>query len=295
MAPIRRYLRISKYSVLECRIYLENPADSRWLLDSRDPVLPRVFQSIRPLVLPKLREENERARAKKKSKPVKDVLVEGSFNSYAAPYEFEVSIFLRETGTRHAIAMRHKSFQSSRGISGNASKLAGSNDEPIQIADDDDDDNDGIDHGEHPATVVQLMTEDDDAPINLADIPEALAADAESGDEQSNPRRRRRRRRHDQDTAAAPAGGNDETPPRAAKRNKTETRSDGGVPSDDKKLGIMSTTYDGFNIWGWILCLLITRKDNTNKAKSSTKAAGEQPSNQALMEEWICTQAPPGV
>ena len=78
MAPIRRYLRISKYSVLECRIYLENPADSRWLVDTRDAALPRVIDRIRPLVLPKLREENERARAKKKSKPLKDVLVEGT-------------------------------------------------------------------------------------------------------------------------------------------------------------------------------------------------------------------------
>lgn len=78
MPPIRRYLRISKYSVLECRIYLDNPSDSRWLLDTRDPALRRVFTSIRPLVLPKLREETERARAKKKSKPVKDVLSEGT-------------------------------------------------------------------------------------------------------------------------------------------------------------------------------------------------------------------------
>ena len=78
MAPIRRYLRISKYSVLECRIFLENPSDTRWLLDSRDPVLPRIFNTIKPLVLPKLREENERALAKKKSNPVKDVLVEGT-------------------------------------------------------------------------------------------------------------------------------------------------------------------------------------------------------------------------
>jgi len=77
MAPIRRYLRISKYSVLECRIYLENPADTRWLLDSREPVLPRIFTAIKPHVLPKLREENERALGKKKKKPVKDVIVEG--------------------------------------------------------------------------------------------------------------------------------------------------------------------------------------------------------------------------
>lgn len=84
MAPIRRYLRISKYSVLECRIFLENPSDARWLLDtnSRDPVLPRIFNIIKPLVLPKLREENERALAKKKSNPVKDVLVEGMYLAY---------------------------------------------------------------------------------------------------------------------------------------------------------------------------------------------------------------------
>lgn len=77
MAPIRRYLRISKYSVLESRIYLDNPSDSRWLLNSRDPVLPRIIAAIQPLVLPKLREENERLFMRKKGKPVKDVIAEG--------------------------------------------------------------------------------------------------------------------------------------------------------------------------------------------------------------------------
>ena len=84
MAPIRRYLRISKYSVLECRIYPEKPSDARWLLDSRDPVLPRVFAAIRPLVLPRLREENERLWMRKKSKPVKDVISEGNEMDYLA-------------------------------------------------------------------------------------------------------------------------------------------------------------------------------------------------------------------
>jgi hypothetical protein len=79
MAPIRRYLRITKYSVLECRIYLDNPALAEsWLLNSRNPVLPRVIESVRPLVLPKLREENERSKSKGgKKKGVKDVVVEG--------------------------------------------------------------------------------------------------------------------------------------------------------------------------------------------------------------------------
>lgn len=81
MAPIRRYLRITQRSVLECRIYLDNPADAqRWLLNPRNPVLPRVIESVKPLVLPKLREETERRKGKgkgKKNKGVKDVVVEG--------------------------------------------------------------------------------------------------------------------------------------------------------------------------------------------------------------------------
>jgi hypothetical protein len=79
MAPIRRYLRITKYSVLECRIYLDNPALAEsWLLNPRNPILPRVIESVRPFVLPKLREENERSKGKSKQKKgVKDVVVEG--------------------------------------------------------------------------------------------------------------------------------------------------------------------------------------------------------------------------
>ena len=79
MAPIRRYLRISRHSALECRIFLENPADGpRWLLRAQDPALPRVFEAVKPYVLPKLREENERMKGKgKKKKSVKDVVKKG--------------------------------------------------------------------------------------------------------------------------------------------------------------------------------------------------------------------------
>lgn len=80
MAPIRRYLRISKYSVLECRIYLDDPALAHsWLLNPRSPVLPKVIESVRPLVLPKLREERERSRKKStKKRGIKDIVVEGT-------------------------------------------------------------------------------------------------------------------------------------------------------------------------------------------------------------------------
>lgn len=82
MAPTRRYLRITKYSVLEVRIYVDNPALTHtWLLNPRNPILPRVIESVRPLVLPKLREEKERAFSRKKSskkKGIKDTVVEGT-------------------------------------------------------------------------------------------------------------------------------------------------------------------------------------------------------------------------
>lgn len=84
MAPIRRYLRITKHSVLEVRIYLDNPAHTEsWLLRRNDPALPRVIEAVRPLVLPKLREENERASGKKgkAKKGVKDIVVAGKRNA----------------------------------------------------------------------------------------------------------------------------------------------------------------------------------------------------------------------
>lgn len=104
MPPIRRYLRISKYSVLECRIFLENPADGpRWLLNPTDPALPRVFAAVRHLVLPKLREENERAKGKgKKKKIVKDVVVED---------DFEASVFLTDVDTKHNLVVKEKVFE----------------------------------------------------------------------------------------------------------------------------------------------------------------------------------------
>jgi hypothetical protein len=81
MAPIRRYLRITKFSVLEVRIYVDNPALAQtWLLSPRNPILPRVMESVRPLVLPKLREERDRERSRKKNKKrsIKDIVVQGS-------------------------------------------------------------------------------------------------------------------------------------------------------------------------------------------------------------------------
>ena len=61
-----------------------------------------------------------------------------------------------------------------------------------------------------------------------------------------------------------------------------------GEESDDKKKMAMDTTYDGFSIYGRVLCLVVKRKDK--KGKAPANLAG----GQATMENWISsTQMPP--
>ncbi|MCJ1288258.1 hypothetical protein MMC26_007613, partial [Xylographa opegraphella] len=77
MPPTRRYIRLTATSAIEARLYLDDPADApRWLLAPRAPALPRVLAAVRPLVLPKLREETERAKGKggKGRRGVRDVV-----------------------------------------------------------------------------------------------------------------------------------------------------------------------------------------------------------------------------
>ncbi|KAK5084999.1 hypothetical protein LTR70_006211 [Exophiala xenobiotica] len=187
MPPIRRYLRISRHSVLECRIFLENPADGpRWLLSPTDPALPRVFEAVRPLVLPKLREENDRAKGKgKKKKSVKDVVVKDDFETKEAR-DKDVDV---KSNTRA---------------------------DPV------------------------VLREDSDEATDLARIPEADAGldDAEPADQE--------------------------------------------IQDDKKQLGF-KTSYNGFAIWGKVLCLLVERKG----APGKRSAGGADGGAQALMQEWI--------
>ncbi|KAJ5846661.1 hypothetical protein N7534_010330 [Penicillium rubens] len=239
MAPIRRYLRISKYSVLECRIYLEFPSDSRWLLDSRDPVLPRVISAVRPLVLPKLREENERLFMRKKGKPVKDVIAED---------DFEVAIFLRESRTRHSLLTRNKTLHGKERQAQNL-KLE-LNQEHVS--------EDTAANPVNPGDGEIMIESDSEPDLGLHNIPES-ADEVVPGD-------RRRSSRRTQ------ANREDQVP------------EDTG--SDEKKLGF-STHYESFNIYGWVLCLLITRKGD----KTRPSAVASESNRQPLMEEWISTQA----
>ncbi|KAK0630189.1 hypothetical protein B0T17DRAFT_615878 [Bombardia bombarda] len=301
MAPIRRYLRITKYSVLECRIYLDNPALAQsWLLNPRNPVLPRVIESVRPLVLPKLLEERERERSKKKSKKrsIKDVVTED---------DFEVSIFLTETDTRHSLLHKQRHFRdkTQTKLTSNSSKLTGeSREAPIDV------DVALLVEGDD-ADVPILRQESEDGDTILDDIP---AIDETIANFDPANRRSKRRRWGPTDTGTdgqgqepeQNSGGDDGVDMEVIdsnssaddelfrRKNKAAARNEGD--GDDKKKLAVDISYEGFAIYGRVLCLVVKRRDGTTKTStmsSSSKSQTGQPNGQAVMENWITsTQLP---
>lgn len=299
MAPVRRYLRVSKYTVLECRIYLDNPAlVQSWLLNPRNPVLPRVIESVRPWVLPKLREEQDRARKKSSSKKkgIKDTVVEGNSTgdkavkaAEADPLadDFEVSIFLTETGTRHSILTKHKHFhdKAPQKIRSNTGKLMGeTNESPIDVDS----------HQDAP----QLREESDDDNISLANIPAAPG----SGDQGAKRRRDGRDEFDGGDADETPSAieldSDTEQPPPKRLRDAGYPDSEGADGPEDKKKLAMDVSYEGFAIYGRVLCLVVRKKETRGQkaaGRSAHSSAAVQPVGQAKMETWISsTQMPVG-
>ncbi|KAK3080851.1 hypothetical protein LTS18_012529 [Coniosporium uncinatum] len=285
MAPIRRYLRITKYSVLEVRIYLDNPSHSEtWLLRRSDPALPRIIEAVRPLVLPKLREENERSKGKGKGKGrgVKDVVVQD---------DFEVSIFLTDLSTRHSLLTKQKHFGDKPRLKSNSVKLTGwlttgTVENPMEVGEDE--------------AAVAVRSEDVEEPINLDDIPEAGGGldDDEEGDAvRSTSRAKRRRKDSEEELFVNDASPSEDegfqtqhTPAKARKKRKggrTEAPEEDAAAGDDKKKMAMNTVYDGFSIYGRILCLVVKRRGG----RATTSGAMPAGSGQQMMEQWVSTQA----
>ncbi|PTB68244.1 hypothetical protein BBK36DRAFT_1115017 [Trichoderma citrinoviride] len=271
MAPIRRYLRITKYSVLECRIYLDSPALAQsWLLNPRDPILPKVIEAIRPLVIPKLREEKERSKKKStKKKTIKDVIPAD---------DFEVSVFLMETDTRHSLLSKHKFFREKgpSALQSNASKLiAETNANPIDV--------DASDFAP-----IRIEEDSDNEGVTLSDIPSA------------NTRRQAKRQRSntleygdddefedasdDADSVVdVDSDGHQPLPKRARGLENPPAEPD---EDDYKKKLAMDVSYEGFAIYGRVLCLVVKKKESKPQ-----QALG----GQAKMENWITsTQIPVG-
>ena len=116
-----------------------------------------------------------------------------------------------------------------------------------------------------PVTIREESDEEDG--VAFQDIPAAPGIEIDDED--------------DHDVLIDPVGGDDET---STRRGKPLERD-----SDDKKKLAFNTSYDGFSIYGKIICLIVKRRGRTASDIASTSAK----SGQATMEDWIVsTQMP---
>lgn len=204
--------------------------------------------------------------------------------------DFEVSVFLTNTSTRHAILKREKRAKGGNGddwggrLGTKGGKMtSGTRDEPMEVGEDEDgDDADGR------VVMVREESPDGDEGIRgMEGIPsatDATNATAAAGRFTNN----------EEDVEALFLSDNEDTTPSRKRRRRTMLKAEeseqmiqdgnAGDEDDKKKLG-MNTTYDGFSIYGKILCLVVKRRGGVGaRAKEGGLGGG---GGQAMMEEWI--------
>jgi hypothetical protein len=227
---------------------------------------------------------------------------------------------LTETSTRHSLLSKQKHFhdKSQTKLISNSGRLVGATNEiPINV---------DLEAAAEPITLRHEDSDEDDGPgLTLADIP---AAKAYPEQDAAIPRRRPKRTRVSSLDAAVDSDGegqvvddefevidsdsalsdvpedSDSAAPPPSKRRK-EANLDAEDGGDDKKKLAMDISYEGFSIYGRVLCLVIKRRESTNATKGvgpPRTTAGPAGSNgkaglggQAMMENFIIsTQLPPG-
>lgn len=201
-------------------------------------------------------------------------------------------MFLMETSTRHSLLSKHKFFhdKTPSAIRSNASKLiAETNSSPIDV--------DASDFAP-----IRIEEDSDNEGIALSDIPSA------------NTRRQAKRQRsntvednEDEDDDDEIEGSEDgdgdgdggdasvidvDSDSRRPKRLRGPVKppaseSEGQFHDDYKKKLAMDVSYEGFAIYGRVLCLIVKKKE--------ARTAQQNLGGQAKMENWITsTQIPVG-
>lgn len=240
--------------------------------------------------------------------------------------DFEVSIFLTETNTRHSLLYKHKHFRDKvqTKLTSNSNKLTGeTRDAPVDV------DGGFSPGGDSPS--LRREESDNDEPVNLDDIP--TISEPETSIDTSN--RRSKRQRHGRLTETPDRGNSsdgeaeviDSDPsedgseansddslgheswsgqPPSKRRKDAEAEAQAELDSagrDDKKKLAMDISYEGFAIYGRVLCLVVKRlgpgggrtgSSSTSLLSSSNAKAQTGPAaGQAMMENWITsTQLP---
>lgn len=146
------------------------------------------------------------------------------------------------------------------------------------------------------------VLEEDESEVRLADIPLVETATRRS---------KRQRGRPIRDDDESEASGDDETaspieidsdteaPPHKRHRARRGSSEDGAGENDDKKKLALDVSYDGFAIYGQVLCLVVKRRETGRPVQHAAGGGGVnargRPEGQAMMENWISsTQIPVG-
>jgi len=186
-------------------------------------------------------------------------------------------MFLTETTTRHSLLAKKKHFREKlpSKMQSNSNKLIAESDSaPVDL---------------DAVPVLREDSDGEDAPLRLADIPLA----------QSRPQRKRATRpsvHNDSDEAldddAIEIDSDDEGPP----HKRTKGLGDYGGDEEDKKKLAMDISYEGFAIYGRVLCLVVRKRESaTQGSRRAGNSANAKLDGQAKMENWITsTQMPVG-
>jgi hypothetical protein len=192
---------------------------------------------------------------------------------------------LTDLSSRHSVLTKQKIVKDKPRIQSNSGKLTnwlttGTSEQPMVIAED-------------TGEPIIIRVEDDESMI-LNNIPEAGG----NKDQARRSTRNKRRRGDASEPAVSEASDSDdsfafESAP-STKRPKANGLSlsdadhsdDEMELQDDKKKLSLNTSYDGFSIYGRILCLIVKRKGVRNPASGSGAI-----SSQHMMENWVSTQA----
>lgn len=153
---------------------------------------------------------------------------------------------------------------------------------------------DAVDH-------VPILQEEDDDGIGLADIPLAgltrrskrQRADYDQNDDDF------KESGDDESASAIEIDSDTEAPPYKRHRARAASSSKPHDEGDDKKKLAMDVSYEGFAIYGKVLCLVVKRRETGRgvqlSASAATNSGKERPEGQAMMENWISsTQVPVG-
>lgn len=174
-----------------------------------------------------------------------------------------MAVFLTEVSARHAILRKDKRVSDHQGRIGTQDGRltgTGTKDVPVEVEDG------GLD----------ILDEDDQdgKVLNLKDIP--MAIDQAEGRESSQ-----KTQNDEEDLFLSDRSGDDM--PHSNGEVYKPSLIDAEDAKDDKKKMALNTIYDGFSIYGRILCMVVKRRGGT-KGKELARGSG-----QAMMEEWIAS------